>query len=637
MQGRRLTTRPAKAPPATSPAHDPAAAYEGSLPPASRHDRGQHFTPPHIVEHLLDHSLAPMLAELRAVAASPSDALAALLSLRVLDPACGPGRFLLAVARRLLAEALAINAQLAHTTRPASAHDAGDLARRIASGCLFGIDTDSQAIHLCRAAIADALRLDTDRVEANLAVDDGLLGPSLTRWARERPFDLVVGNPPFQNQLERRTATDRDRAARLREASADIVRGYADTAAAFLWRSVSVLASSPRGPHAHHDVPARVAMIMPQSWLAARDARPLRRWLADRVTPTHLWLRGERVFQASVVASAIIAEHREPPASITIARCAGPSLHAMPLLTVPRRTLADADTWSILAHTSDTPPSRIAALLDAAALLTLGDVADVTADFRDQYYGLRGAIIDLPPDQTGVDSSHPRLITSGLIDLAQCRWGLRPARVLGSPWQRPAVDLTRVGLATPGTRADRKAGPVAMLQWARARLVPKILLAAQTRTLECVVDEHGRWLPGVPIISIVPRARDSDRQPAEPPHGLWALASAVASPVCCALAVARAAGSALSPDAVKLSAQQVRQLPLPAEHAASHEAARLFRLAQHRFHTGADDAHDTLRASAAASIAAYGIQGQHAADLLHWWLDRATRSPRTARPITPRA
>src|SRR5207253_8173936 len=48
---------------------------------------------------------------------------------------------------------------------------------------------------------------------------------------------------------------------------------------------------------------------------------------------------------------------------------------------------------------------------------TAGDVAAFGANFRDEYYGMVGAVRD--------DADGPPLVTSGLIDPGACAWGHR--------------------------------------------------------------------------------------------------------------------------------------------------------------------------------------------------------------------
>ena len=45
-------------------------------------------------------------------------------------------------------------------------------------------------------------------------------------------------------------------------------------------------------------------------------------------------------------------------------------------------------------------------------------------------------------------------------------------------------------------------------RWAQRKLVPKVLVANQTRLIEAVADPDGAWLPGVPVNTVTPTARD---------------------------------------------------------------------------------------------------------------------------------
>ena len=49
-----------------------------------------------------------------------------------------------------------------------------------------------------------------------------------------------------------------------------------------------------------------------------------------------------------------------------------------------------------------------------------------------------------------------------------------------------------------------------MQEWARRRLVPKVLVANQTQIVEAVCDARGEWLPGVPVIGVYPRGAHWD-------------------------------------------------------------------------------------------------------------------------------
>jgi hypothetical protein len=240
------------------------------------------------------------------------------------------------------------------------------------------------------------------------------------------------------------------------------------------------------------------------------------------------------------------------------------------------------------------------ALTDAG---TVDALADATADFRDQYYGLAGFLVDddeLSPGERARSDDFPPIVTTGLIDLAECRWGAAPTRILKTAWRAPRIDRRRMD-------AGGALGP-----WIRARLIPKVLLATQTRVMEVFVDVAGRYVPGIPLITITPTS----------PERLWHIAAAIASPVCSALALRNYAGAAMNADALKLSARQALRLPIPPESSDWDAAARHFREA-----SAAVDKPARLRAlrvMGQATVRAYRVPAEQQEPLLAWWWNRLT-------------
>ncbi|MFA5120737.1 Eco57I restriction-modification methylase domain-containing protein [Zavarzinia sp.] len=160
----------------------PGAAYEALLDLPAGHRRktsGSYYTPAPLVDALLDRVLAPVLDR----AAHSADPVAALSAIRVLDPACGAGHFLLAAGRRIAVR----------LRRAGRADDAFALA----AACLAGVDLDPLAVDLTRAA----LRLEAGRpVESRILCGDALLGlidgGVLERGLPDEAFDLRAGDDP---------------------------------------------------------------------------------------------------------------------------------------------------------------------------------------------------------------------------------------------------------------------------------------------------------------------------------------------------------------------------------------------------------------------------------------------------------
>ena len=120
---------------------------EGSTAGNARKLSGSYYTPDALVQELIKSALDPVIEH--RIAAQPESPVEALLAIRVIDPACGSGHFLLAAARRL-AEKLA---QLRATDGEQKEQDFRHALREIVSGCIFGVDRNPMAIELARTAL----------------------------------------------------------------------------------------------------------------------------------------------------------------------------------------------------------------------------------------------------------------------------------------------------------------------------------------------------------------------------------------------------------------------------------------------------------------------------------------------------
>ena len=149
--------------------------------------------------------------------------------------------------------------------------------------------------------------------------------------------------------------------------------------------------------------------------------------------------------------------------------------------------------------------------------------------------------------------------------------------------------MTTLRAWAEGPDGDRR-----LAAWADARLRPKVVVATQTRVVEAAVDDDGSWWPSVPVISVV---LDPDHDDDET---RWLVAAALSAPPVSAWAAERSGGTALAPQALKLSARQVLEVPLPVDRDAWAEGARLLRLVGPQF---AEDAR--ARALLAAGAGAH--------------------------------
>ena len=319
-----------------------------------------------------------------------------------------------------------------------------------------------------------------------------LLDDSLARDWGAAQFDVVVGNPPFLSQLA--SATSRGGASRFGGGP------YADAAAEFLALAIRLV--RPGG---------RVGLVLPQSLLSTRDTAAIRASVDAFAALRWMWWSDTNMFDASVRVWAGVWEVGGAPGMVR--RAHGP-------LFEDRESMPMPATWSALLTGRATHEPY-----DGP---TLGDIATFSVDFRDQYYGLIGAV--------GDDEHGPPLVTSGLIEPGRCLWGERPVRFAKQRYAAPRVAIDRLSPA--------------LQRWAASRLVPKILIANQTKVIEAVHDAAGEWLPSVPVITCIT---------GQPERVLQVLASRAANE----FVRDRAAGSGLSATSVRLNPRLLASVPAP--------------------------------------------------------------------------
>ncbi|MCK5747674.1 MAG: N-6 DNA methylase, partial [Oricola sp.] len=110
-----------------------------------RKTTGSYYTPDSLVQALLDTALDPVLDRTEAEADNPAEAL---LDLKVIDPACGSGHFLLAAARRIATRVARLRAE-----GTPSATDFRHALRDTARRCLHGVDRNPMAVELTKVAL----------------------------------------------------------------------------------------------------------------------------------------------------------------------------------------------------------------------------------------------------------------------------------------------------------------------------------------------------------------------------------------------------------------------------------------------------------------------------------------------------
>jgi Eco57I restriction-modification methylase len=273
----------------------PEAGVPAAFSAADRKAGGIFYTPDHVVRCIVDHTLGAYLRDHQA-ALSHQDYLALLRTVKVLDPACGAGAFLVPVFGVLLA---------AHQ-RAGQRPD----ARRILRENIYGVDLNAASVELTKRSLwlrsgltdGNTAELDSTIKCGNSLIDDpAVAGHWAFSWKEHFPavmaaggFDIIVGNPPYVNA---RTMRQADKSY-LRDHYPQL-HGAFDLYVAFLLRGQQLLKA-----HGRH------GWIVPNKFLIADYARQTRDFLARHSRTTVIDVSTDGVFSRVGVYPVILLGQR---------------------------------------------------------------------------------------------------------------------------------------------------------------------------------------------------------------------------------------------------------------------------------------------------------------------------------------
>lgn len=449
--------------------------------------RGTHYTPEAIVHQMVQQTLGKLVQEFSL--ASPP--------LRILDPACGGGAFLVAAYELLLEWYLQRLVEQATPTPWLHQRDGTwkltALARtRILLDHIYGVDLDPQAIEITKLSLLLVWAAEPEPVAVPDAVPDlganfwcgnalmeadpvGLSNsmppagrspvssePSLAFPHVAEGFDLVIGNPPYID-AEQMTASFADWRTycqqRYRSAS-----GNWDLFCVFIEKALQWC--KPGG---------LTSLIVPNKLASAPYAAAARSLLTQSNQLLALQdYSGVAVFAAAIYPLIYIARKTVPDSHATVSyqRMHDASTVAASYSIPYDRYLPNASRpWlfapeplqALMARLHHFPPLSSVAVVRGAATVA-------------EAYAMQPLIQDRSQLQPG----DLKLVNSGTIDRYHLRWGEKPLRYLGAFYRHPII-------------ANVTSLPPSRYQQATQS---KLIIAGMSQHLEAAIDLTGTVLAG---------------------------------------------------------------------------------------------------------------------------------------------
>jgi hypothetical protein len=330
-------------------------------------------------------------------------------------------------------------------------------------------------------------------------------------------LDAVVGNPPFLNAVERRTAWPAARAAFAARYYQPFARGAYDRSLLFVARAAEVL--GPAG---------RYGLILPASLLSS--TAPWQQHLHATLRPDEIRLLPADTFGEARIRTTALIGGRGAAEMLSVTDEAG--------ATRRQRWPDRVRCW--YEAVAGAPEASDPFTIEAVAGPTIGEVAAIWAGCAvGAAYELAPLVVD------DAAAAGPQLVTTGAIDRFRCLWGSEDVRYLGRHLRHPRWPA---GDAVPaGVRRARD----------RQASAPKILVGGLTAVLEAWLDERGQAAGAVSTWVIAPRAGQDE--------GLaWRLLALLNSAWLSRIYLSRYGAASMNGRQTSIKQEGLRALPIPA-------------------------------------------------------------------------
>jgi type I restriction-modification system DNA methylase subunit len=453
-----------------------------------RKEQGIYYTPKFIVDYIVENALGPVLDKCKTIGD--------LQKIKVLDPACGSGSFLVAAMNFLIKK-----------YEDFGAKSDGYLKIQILQNNIYGVDLDQQAVELARLNLllntfdaqtklpnlgnnikcGNSLISGTDE-ELEKYFGKNFRDKKPFNWPEELPevfkqggFDCVIGNPPYIDS-EEMTKSQPD----FRDYSVEkftTAKGNWDLFCIFIELGVNVLKKG-----------GDLGMIVPNKLISASYAAAIRNLLSTNSVLALADYSSIAVFGASVYPVVVIVEKGEDKnhgIEITVNHGIDSPTHSSKQI-FPWNSLSEyKDGWASLFEEREGLGflDRITHefnKLEEIKIFSVTGAATVS-----EAYEIKKIIREI---NSGKNDDF-KFINTGTIDRYRSLWEIEPTRYIKDSYKQPS--LPKIEFKKKFPKRYEQSGS------------SKIIIGGMSKFLECFLDRDGKYVAGKSTTIILGENLDS--------------------------------------------------------------------------------------------------------------------------------
>ena len=462
-----------------------------------RKKMGIYYTPSYIVDYIVKNTVREYVKD---------KTIDEILEVRILDPACGSGSFLIRAFQEvcnIVEEKLKKGEKSKKWNTFQVFKERLNLSQKskILKNCIYGVDLDEKAVELAQLnlmlkLLEEETRETRDRILplmrhnikcGNSLIDDSkVAGDKAFNWKAQFPevftdggFDVVVGNPPYIDSEEMVKTQPKTR--EYCSSNYETAKGNWDIFGVFIEKGLKLLKKN-----------GFFGEIIPNKLLSAKYTEALREFIENKMQIINIRDYSKiPVFSASVYPIVIIIKNsfdEKNKISTEVMEAIGENVRIKSSNVINQKDLINSSekTW---AYTFESEGRQMLdkILKNSNSLEELANVCGSAT--VSEAYEIKKVLKSLSKEKNFF-----KFINTGTIDRYSILWENSKTRYIKDSYLKPIVLEKDLG------------------QMYKKRVLesssPKIIIAGMTKVLECCLDEKGGYLAGKSTTLVIPEKID---------------------------------------------------------------------------------------------------------------------------------